>query len=279
MPSRRAYLATLSAVALAGCIGDSPGSGTDSSPGSGTDSSMDTASRPDITIEAAAVQYAYRHIYQVDWNAIRPADGQFVFVTVDARDADLSPDREAFTLAADDEVYDPVEIQNRYPVDLDVPGEPYKPTEDAEPRGWLVFEVPATLDSAPSIRLERGGDSWGWDLDTAKATAPPPAWEWSVDVPETVTPDSTFDITVTAENVGDGPGTFRGAVNFSYPLYQPKGFDISLAAGESGEATVSASSKNAEPGKELEYRIRTPAGKSKVSVTVESEATATESTN
>jgi hypothetical protein len=30
---------------------------------------------------------------------------------------------------------------------------------------------------------------------------------------------------MTAENVGDGPGTFRGAANFSFPMYRSKGFD------------------------------------------------------
>jgi hypothetical protein len=41
-----------------------------------------------VTVDAAAVQYAYRHIEHVDWHAIESADGQFVFVTVDAGEAD-----------------------------------------------------------------------------------------------------------------------------------------------------------------------------------------------
>lgn len=265
MPSRRAYLATLAAAGLAGCVGDV---------GFATESPTDT--RPDVTVEAAAVQYAYRHIENVDWNGIQPADGQFVFVTVDARSAETTPSRESFSLAADGESYAPTEPEHGYAVDLEVPGDQYLPdNEDAEPRGWLVFDVPAHLDSAPSLRLELDAGRWEWDLDVPKATSPPPEWDWSASAPETVAPDATFDITITAENVGDGPGTFRGAVNFSYPLYRPKGFDIELDAGESGEASVSASAEGADSGKEIDYGVRTPVGETTVTVTVQDDGTAT----
>jgi hypothetical protein len=283
MPSRRAYITTLAATGLAGCLGHSPDSTTASTTETGTTASS-TTSRPAVTIEAATVQYAYRHIQNVDWNAIRTADGQFVFVTVDARDADPTPGRDTFTLVTTGETFDPVAIEHNYPVGLDVSGEPYRPDQqDGDPQGWVLFDVPAHLDTAPSLRLERDTDSWEWELNTEKATAPPPAWEWTVSAPETVAPNETFDITVSAENVGDGPGTFRGAVNFSYPLYRPKGFDIMLDPGESGDATVSASSDDADPGQELEYGVRTPTEKSSVTVTVASEssstATSTESTS
>lgn len=282
MPSRRAYLASLATAGFAGCVGDRSGSATEASTDTNSATATTapgTASRLAVAVEAAAVQYAYRHLENVDWNAVRPADGQFVFVTVDAREVDPVPDREMFTLAAADEFHDPIEIEQRYPVDLDVPGEPYMPTEGADPRGWLVFDVPARLDTAPSLRLERDTEPWEWKLDTEKATTPPPEWDWTASAPETVAPDETFDITVSAENVGDGPATFRGAVNFSYPLYRPKGFDIPLDPGRSGEATVSASSEDADPERELEYGLRTPAGKSNLTVTVEAESTPTESAN
>lgn len=294
MPSRRAYLTTLAAAGLAGCIGNPLGSNadsptdtdttTDSPTATPTDSPTDTAtttptpSRPAVTVESAAVQYSYRHIENVDWNAVQTADGQFVFVTVDAREAEPVPEREAFSLVTDDERYDPDDIEYSQMVDLDVSGGAYAPErEDAQLRGWLLFEVPAQLESGPSLRLERDTDSWEWTIDAEKATTPPPAWEWTVSVPETVAPDETFDIVVSAENVGDGPGTFRGAVNFSHPMYRPKGFDIALDSGEAGEEVVSASSENAEPGKKLIYDVRTPAGESEVSVTVEADSTANES--
>jgi hypothetical protein len=71
------------------------------------------------------------------------------------------------------------------------------------------------------------------------------------------------------ENVGDGAGTFRGAVNFSYPMYMPKAFDVALDSGESGTATVEAEIEDAEAGKAIEDGVRTSAGESTVAVTVE----------
>lgn len=279
MPSRRACLASIAAAGLAGCVGTSPGS----TPNSATDTATtatSTSSPPALVIKAVAIQYSYRHIQNVDWNAIRPADGQFVFVTVNASEMESTPSQDAFALVSADEIHDPVKINHRYPVGLDVPGGPYAPErENSGPRGWLVFDIPAQLATAPSLRLEGDTDSWEWELDTEKATTPPPAWEWSASVPETVPPDDTFNITVTAENVGDGPGTFRGAVNFSYPMYRPKGFDIVLDPGGSDEATVSASTKDADPGTGLEYGIRTPVGQSTVAVAVEPESSTTESTS
>jgi hypothetical protein len=133
-----------------------------------------------VTVEAAAVQYTSRHVENVDWNAIRVADGQFVFVTVDASEAEPVPGRAAFALVTDDGVYDPVAIDRRYPIDLDVPGGPYAPEQGGtDPRGWLVFDVPARLGTLPSLRLDHDTGSWEWELDAEKAVRPPPAWEWT----------------------------------------------------------------------------------------------------
>lgn len=286
MPSRRTYLTSLAAAGLAGCVGDAPGTGTDTAT-----TAPGTPASSNVIVEAAAVQYSYRHIEQVDWNGIQSADGQFVFVTVDvaeprsagnqnatrsgeARPADSAPARSAFTLLADGEPYAPIELEYGYLVDLAVPGSQYWPeNEDAEPRGWLVFEMPAELASAPTLRLDHDPEPTEWSLDVDLATSPPPAWEWSIDAPATVAPDTTFDIAITAENVGDGPGTFRGAVNFSYPLYGPKGFDIALDPGESDTERVEASTEDADPGQEIDYGIRTPAGERSVTVAIEAQST------
>ncbi|MFC7071565.1 hypothetical protein ACFQJ7_16780 [Halovenus rubra] len=67
-------------------------------------------------------------------------------------------------------------------------------------------------------------------------------------------------------------------MNFSYPLYAPKRFDIELDTGEADEDTMPASTENAEPGTELSYGIRTPAEQSTVAVTVEDKWTSTERT-
>ncbi|MFC7173107.1 hypothetical protein ACFQL0_06485 [Haloplanus litoreus] len=70
--------------------------------------------------------------------------------------------------------------------------------------------------------------------------SPPPSFAASVDVPEAVPADDPVPITVDLTNEGDGPGVFRGAINYQGPLYSAASFDVSLAAGESTthEATV-----------------------------------------
>ncbi|MCD2204954.1 hypothetical protein [Halobacterium sp. KA-6] len=68
MPSRRTYLSTLAAVSLAGCVSTTPDETTEST--TETTTATSTLSRPAVTVEAAAVQYAYRHIESVDWNAV-----------------------------------------------------------------------------------------------------------------------------------------------------------------------------------------------------------------
>ena len=271
MPSRRSYLATLAATGIAGCLGNP----ADSAPTENT-----TPKRPEVTIKSATVQYSFRKIESVDWNAIRTTDGQFVFITIDASEVDPIPNRNGFSLVADDDLHDPIRFEQTFLPELrDVPGELYKSEQnDGEPRGWLGFEVPAQLDTEPSLRLETDAGSWEWELGTEKATAPPPAWEWTASVPETVAPGETFDITVSAENVGNGPGTFRGAVNFSYPLYKPEQFDIVLDPGDTGKANVSADIGAGHPGGQETYQIRTPAGRSEVAVTVETESTSTDRT-
>lgn len=262
MVSRRSYLTTFAVAGLAGCIGNQPNS--------------TTTTRPAMTIEAAAVQYSYQHVYNHDWGSIQVADGQFVFVTVDASEVESVPNREAFSLVTSDDRHDPITIEDQYPWNLAVPGEAYMSERgDTKPRGWLMFDVPAQLDRDPSLRLESDNDAWEWKVDTKKATAPPPVWDWTASTPETVAPGETFDITVSAENIGDGPGTFRGVVNFSYPVYSAKGFDIVLDPGEADETSISARTRNAGRTSGATYRVRTPSGNSEVSVTIGGESSST----
>jgi hypothetical protein len=205
MPSRRSYLATLAAAGIAGCIGDSPATGTDSESPTAT-TAPGTAPQPDTAVEAAAVQYAYRHIEQVDWNGIHSADGQFVFVTVDASEADTAPARSAFSLVGNGEQYDPIELAHPYVVDLDVPGNAEEPDgDDPETHGWLAFETPAQLGDDSRLRLDRDPAPPTWRLDTEKATAPPPAWDWHASAPDTVGPESTFGITIPPRTSATGP--------------------------------------------------------------------------
>ncbi|WP_336023063.1 hypothetical protein [Halobellus salinisoli] len=264
MPSRRGYLATLAAAGLAGCVGSLPG----------------TSPRPAMTIEAATVQHSYHRIVNVDSIGVRSADGQFVFVAVDTNEVDPLPSREDFSLVADGERYDHQAVDH-IPTDTGMPTRreyPIKPEYvEAEPRGWLLFDVPAPLNTAPSLRLQGDNGSWQWDLDLESATAPPPAWEWTMTAPETITYGEDFYVTVTGENVGKGLGTFRGSVVFSSPTPTSRKFEIVLQPGESADETMSASIESAKPGVDISYDVRTSAGESGGVISVADESSSTES--
>ena len=201
---------------------------------------------------------------------------------MDATEVEPVIERDAFSLVTSEGQHDQIGIARyEYSQGFDFPGVLYMSDgdgTDVEPRGWIAFDVPAQLDREPSLRLETDTSSWEWELDTGKATAPPPAWEWTASAPEAVTPGEPVDITVTAENVGEGPGTFRGAVQFSFPLYSFRTFDNVLGPGESGESVVSIRTDNANPGDDLTYVVRTPTGTSEVSVAVESRSSTSTST-
>lgn len=300
MPSRRSYLGSLAAAGgLAGCLGGDapPGAGngspvgTDTGSPTGTDSSSTTRSAngsdesdasdagfdaSSLSVYDAAVQYSYRSIVQVDWNDVTAADGQFVFVGVDAEGTGDAPARAAFTLGVGDDAYEPIAFERHPPYDPEVDGVQYAPDDEYDPqeRGWLCFETPARLRDPLELRVDRGGTEPVWEVPaTDLASAPPPEWEFEATALGTVAPDERFDLDLRATNVGTGPGVFRGAVNFSYPLYRPEGFDVELVPGESGSATVEATSEGADSGQTLSYGIRTPLGRREVSVDV---ATATD---
>lgn len=269
MPSRRSYLGSLTGlvVGTAGCTTRSGQSRDTESP------TAATPERPDITVETAAVQYSYRHVHQVDWNDVAVASDQFVFVGVDAPDGSGVYLADEFRLLADGERYLPKQFDRHTPVDTVVEGEQYEPGAEYGPRreGWLCFETPSPLDSQPTLLLETEDGRWEWAVEAPRATLPAPEWEWDADAPDTVAPGEEFALEVTAENVGGGPGVFRGAVNFSHPSYRPKGFEIPLDADESGRTTVPATAEHTEPGEELTYRFVTAAGETKLTVTVEGE--------
>lgn len=288
MPSRRSYLTTISglAVGVAGCVsrGDDPASpnsdpampgasptGTGGSPSTDTGAGFDIS---EVEVYDAAVQHSFRHVVQVDWNGVHAVSGeQFVFVGVDARAGSPAPSRFAFSLVCGDETFSPTGFDHD-PYDPPVDGHPYTTNDEYDQwlRGWLAFVVPAPLDSRPTLRLEHEESEREWRLtDAERATAPPPAWAFDVDAPGSVAPDESFALENTASNVGDGPGVFRGAVNFTFPSYRPEAFDVELDPGESGIATVDATSEGAEPGRSIRYDLRTPLGARDVTVAVEAE--------
>lgn len=292
MPSRRAYLGTLAAVGIAGCTDTQPSDDptdnreTDSNPtgSSPTDSSptpLQSPESPGLEFVDASVAYSVRHILYTDHNGVYTADGkQFVVVTVDDSGGPAHSLSE-FSLVADGESHSPTTFQGGEPHSFDSSKRAYRSGSDAYRtgrKGWFCFVVPDQLEAIPTLRLDGEDGKWEWTPDDLeRATMPPPGWEWTASAPETVPPNSTFEIEFSATNVGDGPGQFRAAVNFSNLYYQTRTVGISLAPGESGTATVEAES--GEPGELFTYGVRTAAGNTDLEVTIESEsetATATE---
>lgn len=270
MPSRRAYLGSLTSL-VAGTAGCTTRSGQSSDTESPT---ATTPNRPDITVETAAVQYSYRHVYQVDWNDVAVARDQFVFVVIDAPEGSGAYLADEFRLLVEGELYSPKAFDRHTPADPVVEDEQYEPGAEHGPsrEGWLCFQTPSPLDAQPTLLLETDEGTWEWAIEAPRATRPEPEWEWAADAPDTVAAGEEFALEITAENVGGGPGVFRGAVNFSHPSYRPKGFEVALDTDESGRTTVPATTEHTEPGEELTYRFVTAAGETKLTVTVERES-------
>jgi hypothetical protein len=275
MPSRRTYLATMAAVGAAGCLDKLPGSAPKRTT---ADSPSQPATEPTpehavVDVTSVSITHSVRYVLQFDHNGVYTAEGrQFVFLTVDDVGTPTHT-RSAFSVVADGESYWATTFRDNQPHAFDPSKRAYR--RDADPfepgrEGWLCFVVPTELDSLPELRLESEAGTWQWPLSGAeRALAPPPAWELSVDAPETVPPKSTFEIEVSATNVGDGAGRFRGAVNFKNLSYHTETVGLSLAPGESGAAAVEAESGDA--GETFNYGVQTAAGDIELAVDIESE--------
>jgi hypothetical protein len=272
MPSRRAYLCTLGTLGLAGCTDSRTAETPTASPtntATGTATAEPTQERPTVELTAASVAYSVRYVVNYDHNGIYTAeDRQFVFLTVDADNP-----RSAFSLVADGGSFPATTFRDGEPHYLGASkrayrrdGDPYEPGRS----GWLCFVVPDHLDSMPTLRLDGDEGTWEWPVEGLKrATMPPPAWEFEASIPERVPPNATFDIEVSATNVGEGPGRFRGAVNFKNLSYHPETVGLSLAPGESGTAPVEAESGDA--GQTFTYGVRTAAGDIELAVDIVAE--------
>ena len=281
MPSRRRFLWTASAAlsALAGCSGrtDTDDAPTDSPTPSPTPTperlAFEEAYDPDdgdaVKATDAHVQSSVRRLANVDHNAIEAGPFWYLFVTVDAMPDGPLP--RAFQLRTAAGSYDPLAVRDerlREQVAI-VNGEAYRGTPETTD-GWLLFEVPYD-DPVEDARLALDGAAT-WTLPDAtvqRLRADPPAFEVrGVETPERPPADEPFDVHLTVANDG-GDGTFRGAFNYTAPLYAPQGIAREIDAGTERTFAVTVDIHTGGPGGgEVAAALVSPAGDRTWSVTL-----------
>ena len=282
MPSRRRFLhfgGAAGIVALAGCSGlanDAPTETvTPSDPTTGSSTppparlsfgeAYDPQDGDRVKLTDPRVQSSVRRVQNVDHNAVEAGPHWYLFVTVDAMAG--GPYAGDFQLRTADGTYDPLTVRDDY-----VEGGAYRGGGD-EWSGWLLFEVPYD-DPAEDVRLALDG-AVAWTLPDAtveRLRAEPPRFSVrSVEPPERPPADDPFDVDLTVANDG-GRGTFRGAFNYTAPLYVPQGISRAFDAGEERTFAVTVDVhtrvSGAEPGDEVAARLVSPGGDAEWSVTL-----------
>lgn len=254
MPSsRRALLASLGAglTGLAGCLDFDRGPDRTSTPTRTpptTPAIVDTAlgnaialdtdgdGRGDgmvVVVSDLVSAHSIRYLTAPDAFGVANAGReQFVLVQVTARGDGTPPTPGAFSLVADGTAYDAgIAAVGPARVDAPVSGRPYG---GSDRRGYLGFRIPAPLDAdAVAIHLAETGRWVVPDSAVEDLRAPPPVFETTLTVPDAVAVDEVIPVRIDVTNVGDGVGTFYGAINHQGPLYAADGFSFSLPPGES----------------------------------------------
>jgi hypothetical protein len=245
--NRRRFLAlsALGTAAVAGCSSRTDGTGTDGTATptpdpTTTDDGTASNGVASVTVSDVTIQDSMRYMTAPDALGVSaPEDEQFVLVTLAPADGATGkpPARSTFSLALDGERYAPLESFEGMPLyEVRVSPYPWKAGDD-DPTGWLLFRVPAELDAeSAAVKLSTDGRSESWPLTVDQLTtltAPPPSFALSeFSFPDSGHPDTPVEYSFTVTNEGDGPGTFRAALNFSGTLYGASTIDVSLSAGE-----------------------------------------------
>lgn len=222
-----------------------------------------------VEIRDTTVGFSVRYVRNYDHNGVYTVeDRQFVFLWLDDSEEPLHS-LSAFSLIADGDPYPATTFEGGEPHarGANEPVYEYDNPFERGDTGWVCFVVPVTLDAPPELRVELADGASRLHVPGAeRATQPPPVWEFGASAPETVPPHSSFDIEITAENVGDGAGVFRGAVNFENVSAHTETFDLTLVPGESGTATAKAESGSG--GQTFSYDVETAGGEAKVAVDI-----------
>jgi hypothetical protein len=277
MLSRRAFLTAsgVTTVALAGCAGWRERSAeTNTTTPTGTvaatrDLAVGEAGLQGITLTDARVQSSVRHVQSTDYNGVMADEAWYVFVTVETS-VDC-PGATEFRLRTANGEYEPLAADGdcrRRQIDY-VEGEAYRPDEEAD--GWLLFTVP--YDDGTNARLALGRTTWTLrELHRERLRAEPPAFTLTVvKTPAEPRHDRPFGARLTVANDG-GDGTFRGAFNYTAPLYYPQGFSSAVLDGETTVLDIGGdihqSLGDPEPGEAVEARVVSAGGDGEWSVTL-----------
>ena len=260
--TRRAVLASI--AGLAGCLGRTGPVGTPS-----------RTAAPDLTIGGFVHRHSFLHRVHPDTLGVAaPGDRQFLFVGVNAVDADTPPSPGALELVAGDRYPGWAAYDGEGPTSLDTGVNRDGPYDPAELVGWVGFDLPVPLPPE-SARIERtdapGIPSWTVPDDVVTALQQPaPAFVVSdFDAPETTAPDDPVAVTVAIENVGPVPGTFRASLNNLGPLYAPAPIRTVV---EAGATTVNRHEisyhTELETSADIRFRLVTPDGSFRHEVSV-----------
>lgn len=223
--TRRGVLLTI--AGMAGCLG------RDGPLGSPSPTPM-----PDVRLGEFVHRHSFLHRVHPDTlGVMAPGARQFLFVGVDAVDADHPPAPTDLALVADDRYVGWTEFEGRGPISLETGVNRKRPYDPEALVGWIGFDLPVPFD-APSAKIERNDVSptVNWPVPDAVLTAlgqPAPSLEDSnVRVPEAVAPDEPVELTFDIENTGSVPGVFRACLNNLGPLYAPSSIQRVLEPGE-----------------------------------------------
>lgn len=156
--------------------------------------------------------------------------------------------------------------------------EPPRQYTAEEGRGLLVFEVPAPIEADRcSLELDLGDEAqeplaWRFGEDPVAALQRPPEFEVrEFEAPEAVDAGDPIEVSATVENVGDGPGTFRAALNQEGDvMYGGTSATFELRPGEerTWEETIETHAGRDEP-VTVHLRFRSSGGDVDRAVTVE----------
>lgn len=250
MPSRRRLLrlGSVALVGLAGCSGrsetdptgtDAPTVTTTPSPTSNpTPTARNLAfgeAGPDGVVPTdATVQSAVRHLQSTDHNGVLAGDEWYLFVSVETDGS--GPPAADFRLQTPTATYEPFVLESdwRRQQIAYVNGDAYGPNRT----GWLLFAVPYD-DTPEGAWLTLGRTEWALpEPALSRLRADPPAFDLrGVEPPESPPADDPFDVTLRVGNDGTA-GTFRGAFNYTAPLYYPQGVSADVGADATRELTV-----------------------------------------